>query len=403
MSQKYSILVGITAIVFSSIPISVYASVLPAPVYSWEFDEGEGKAVHDALKNTPATIPAFSGWAAGKSGRAVVFGGKTGEMIALPNDILSGSSGSLSLWFKMEHLQEHNVLFGVKSTNDEKVHLTLAIDSEGRPVVTYRGRNTTTPIRAEGAKVLNVGEWYNLVWTADASTYRLYINGEEVGVSGANSGRWVGDVDWSPRVFQLANIETPSYSGVFDGYLDMVHLYSNVLSYEEAKSIFAEENLTTPTDPVGSQPRITLTATPATVVYGGSSVLTWSSTDSLSCTASGTGFSGVVLSSGVRSVINLGADTTFGLNCVGRNGTSTATAAVRVLPPGEKVSVGVPDGTLVVTPVPVIKSVEVPPAPQVSVLTAQERSEKIAYIQKEILRITKLLGELIALMQKSPK
>ena len=73
----------------------------------------------------------------------------------------------------------------------------------------------------------------------------------------------------------------------------------------------------------------TLTASPATINSGGSSTLTWSSTNATSCTASG-GWSGTTATSGTH-VVSPTATTTYTLSCSGAGGTSgPASATVTV-------------------------------------------------------------------------
>ncbi|RMF98926.1 MAG: hypothetical protein D6727_01600 [Gammaproteobacteria bacterium] len=74
-------------------------------------------------------------------------------------------------------------------------------------------------------------------------------------------------------------------------------------------------------------PAVTLTASPASVVAGGSAVLVWSSTDASSCAASG-GWSGTRPVSGSQSVGPLNADTSYTLTCSGAGGSDSASVTV---------------------------------------------------------------------------
>jgi hypothetical protein len=75
-----------------------------------------------------------------------------------------------------------------------------------------------------------------------------------------------------------------------------------------------------------------LSASPTSVASGGSSTLTWSSTNATACTASG-GWSGSVTASGSSSTGPVSASTVYSLVCTGAGGTSApATATVNILP-----------------------------------------------------------------------
>jgi hypothetical protein len=90
---------------------------------------------------------------------------------------------------------------------------------------------------------------------------------------------------------------------------------------------------------VGVIPLATLSAYPTVVPSGGSSTLTWSSTNATSCAASG-GWSGTLATSGTRSTGALAATTSYGLICTGSGGTSNVSTA----------TVTIASGTVTVSP-----------------------------------------------------
>ncbi len=82
------------------------------------------------------------------------------------------------------------------------------------------------------------------------------------------------------------------------------------------------------TEPTPSAPTLTLTANPATITQGNSSVLAWTSTGATSCTASG-GWTGVKAISGSQSVAPT-QTTTYTLACTGAGGAITKNVTVSV-------------------------------------------------------------------------
>lgn len=76
-------------------------------------------------------------------------------------------------------------------------------------------------------------------------------------------------------------------------------------------------------------PTVSLSASPSRIDSGGSSTLTWSTTNATSCTASG-GWSGAKGTSGSTSTGALTASTTFTLACTGTGGTAQRSATVTV-------------------------------------------------------------------------
>ncbi len=77
-------------------------------------------------------------------------------------------------------------------------------------------------------------------------------------------------------------------------------------------------------------PTISLSANPTTVSPDGSTSLTWSSTNTTSCTASG-GWSGSKSTSGSETIDSLTVDSTFSLSCSGSEGTIEASVSVTVV------------------------------------------------------------------------
>jgi hypothetical protein len=92
---------------------------------------------------------------------------------------------------------------------------------------------------------------------------------------------------------------------------------------------------TTVTLQTAAAPTLTLSAAPTAVMSGGSSTLTWASTNATSCTASG-GWTGAKATSGSQTFNNLTASVTYSLQCTGASGLSpvrSATVTVNGAPP----------------------------------------------------------------------
>lgn len=85
------------------------------------------------------------------------------------------------------------------------------------------------------------------------------------------------------------------------------------------------DNCTTPA------PTVTLSANPASVTSGNSTMLSWSSTNATTCTASG-GWSGTRSTSGSVSTGNLTTTTSYTLTCTGVGGSGNASTTVTVTP-----------------------------------------------------------------------
>jgi hypothetical protein len=76
-------------------------------------------------------------------------------------------------------------------------------------------------------------------------------------------------------------------------------------------------------------PKVSLTASPATVAKGGKTMISWSTSNATSCTGSGA-WSGNEALSGAKSTGALSTDLTFALTCSGPGGTATNSTTVSV-------------------------------------------------------------------------
>jgi hypothetical protein len=101
-----------------------------------------------------------------------------------------------------------------------------------------------------------------------------------------------------------------------------------------------------PPPPPPGAPSVTLTASPTSVTSGGTTTLTWSSTNATACTASN-GWTGAKSTSGNVQMSNITSTTTYALQCTGSSTSATASATVTVqaaasAPPGDPGSPSAP-------------------------------------------------------------
>ena len=314
----------------------------------WTFDEGTGKSVNDSIGGQNGVLTGSStgfGWASGKVGTALAMDGMAGEAVVLPNAILKGSQGTISLWFDINALSDQNIIFSAKSTSDNNVYANLAVDRDGRPQFQFRDSTNGTDRKAQGAKILNKNEWYNLVLTANSLTYKIYVNGEQVTVNGDNIGRWFPDLTNQTLMYRIGASDAIPMNGVFNGYLDDMKIYNRELSLDEVTALYAEGNAGRPTVPAQIAPKITLTISDDYVPFGGSVALNWSTVNVDSCNASGA-WNETVATSGSRVFIKLASDASYTLSCGNKYG--TVQSSVKVI-----VGTSSPSATssLVVTPI----------------------------------------------------
>src|SRR4026209_1247023 len=88
-------------------------------------------------------------------------------------------------------------------------------------------------------------------------------------------------------------------------------------------------NSTQPPAPPAPAPTVSLSAAPTAVASGGSTLMTWSSTNASSCMATGA-WSGAKPPSGNQTINSIAATSTYTLTCTGSGGSTTRSATVTV-------------------------------------------------------------------------
>ena len=145
---------------------------------------------------------------------------------------------SLSLWFKLNNLSSNQTLFA-KILNTSEKPLTIRVLTDGRLLVEQEGNNSN--YNAFSTNTVSAGNWYNLVWTADADFYgKLYINNvlfltTNPGTVNINNG--------VPSLIGIMGAPGSVYNGSnqFNGLIDQVRVFNKALSLEEVGILFNDE------------------------------------------------------------------------------------------------------------------------------------------------------------------
>jgi hypothetical protein len=115
------------------------------------------------------------------------------------------------------------------------------------------------------------------------------------------------------------------------GTLNSVRTFSYTLTCSGAGGSIAQ-TATVAVSALPPAPTVTISANPSTVASGGTSTLSWSSTNATSCTASG-GWNGARGTAGSEVTAALTQTTSFVLACSGAGGAASASATVTVTQP----------------------------------------------------------------------
>ena len=239
----------------------------------WAFDEEEGTLCLDNSGNgnsgsfigPPKRISGSSSDFGAQStgsvvGNSILFDGN-GDVIqitssALPDEHLAEGDFSITAWINPnQSIDEHDIIvskrdrqgdgfqfdlreqFETKGSNDLPFSLGFAFDSNNDGV----GAITTV----EGSKIINSGSWTHVAVTVDRDDrIKLYVNGEfdrqSGNISGVTSAVTGSPTDNPPLCIggKLTFDGDSTVDQPFDGYIDEVRIYDNVLAENEIRALY---------------------------------------------------------------------------------------------------------------------------------------------------------------------
>ncbi|HUO68754.1 MAG TPA: GDSL-type esterase/lipase family protein, partial [Gammaproteobacteria bacterium] len=150
-----------------------------------------------------------------------------------------------------------------------------------------------------------------------------------------DSGSGVGGYNVFRNGTKVATTTSTSYSdtGLTSNtlYTYTVTAFDRVTPNHNESAQSAPSSATTQTT-AQPAPTVSLQVSPSTVAIGGTTQLTWTSTNASACTASG-GWAGAQAASGSAKSSALSSNTTFTLTCSGNGGSASDTKAVAVVGP----------------------------------------------------------------------
>jgi hypothetical protein len=138
--------------------------------------------------------------------------------------------------------------------------------------------------------------------------------------------------DYDPGTeFRISNNVAANGSGqIYACYVGACGGLTGVNSFNNTS--YAQSTTAPPLSGSSTTPTVSISANPASITSGGSSTLSWNSTNTTSCTASGV-WTGTKATSGSQSVSPT-ATSTYNLSCTGIGGTANASATVTVTASG---------------------------------------------------------------------
>jgi len=224
--------------------IARWTSNFTPPASAYLADSSDVLLIHADGTDASTTFYDDSQIRAGKFGNARYFNGTDDYVDCGTNffgaDYSTTNNISVEMWIKADKINTHQALFdkhtypsnygygcGMWLNNNNKIEVEVGNGGSG----TGSSRNLTS---------LQAGMWYHVVWVANGTTGRIYINGVDDSdltaalkiYQNAPVAVWIGKAHSTFRYIQ------PTVPDNFNGLIDEVRIYSRALTSTEISDLY---------------------------------------------------------------------------------------------------------------------------------------------------------------------
>jgi len=200
----------------------------------WKFDEGSGATAVDSTGGSNGTLLNGSTWTSGKIGSAIQLDGVDDYVSTGNSASLIPSTGiSISTWIypTKSALYARQGIFGVfESSGAVGFGFGVEFDNPSSSGIIFF-HNSHDSYTVPVASLPALGQWYQIVVTADSGGYRLFINGNQVY---SDSHPWV-----APSSNFSSSIGLWPFGTYFGGAMDDLRIYNRAISDQEVATIYS--------------------------------------------------------------------------------------------------------------------------------------------------------------------
>ncbi|MHC4743704.1 MAG: lamin tail domain-containing protein, partial [Planctomycetota bacterium] len=188
----------------------------------WKFDDGSGTNAADSAGDNDGRLLGGASWAAGIFDGALKLEGANAYVSLAEIDALTGTDVTIATWVRPSQLTggwNPLLVQHIPDASGDGYYLYL---SQYKPVFSLAsGGNSSAAI---SPTPITMDEWHHIVGTNDASSLRIYVNGDFKG-SESSLGR--------TGAAYRARIGYESSLAHYDGLIDDMRIYNRALSEEE--------------------------------------------------------------------------------------------------------------------------------------------------------------------------
>ncbi|MFH1013362.1 MAG: LamG domain-containing protein, partial [Thermoplasmatota archaeon] len=216
-------------------------STSDAPIVLWHFNEGSGVIADDSVGNNDGVLIRSPTWVNGKDGKALNFNGNdTYVTVADSNALDLSTQGTIMAWI---YIDTHKSYAGIvhkgalKSFSDEAY--SFQFDGSTKKIMLGLKNITGTERLLTGSTTFATGTWYHVAGTWNATTMKVYVNGQTDGSQPTNNilpKISTGSLQIGAQLTEVYN-SNYRYFG-FDGTIDMVMIFNRMVPSEEISSYY---------------------------------------------------------------------------------------------------------------------------------------------------------------------
>jgi hypothetical protein len=158
------------------------------------------------------------------------------------NDIATNTTGSFSFWFR---LNDKTASYGIVGVGDfgnlnERLNI-IYLQSTDELLISLKANNVfVIDFQTVTTGFWQTNTWYHLVYKQDGVSSKLYINGEEMNISGGsnvNSGNWFANMTQTLDTFRIGTVSYAD-SNFIDGYVDEFAYYTRALTLTQIRHLY---------------------------------------------------------------------------------------------------------------------------------------------------------------------
>ncbi len=237
------IVLAFFGLVFTQGNVTYAQNTLPTPVAYWKLDEGSGiVATNSITSGSSGTLVNGPTWVSGKLGKALSFDGIDDQVKVLDASLSNLTTMTLSAWVNTRGGGGAGTGNGRIIGKGDKRRFQLVIGADNSSLGFFAGYTGGTGTWKSPTGSLPLNSWHHVVASYTHgdphNTPRIYIDGVSQSLTRTNTPS--GDPVADDSMLYIGS--RGDNAKVFDGNIDQVRVYNQILSASEVNALYTVEN-----------------------------------------------------------------------------------------------------------------------------------------------------------------